>query len=76
MHNYKKTGYIQNQGYSHAPIIIGEDNWLGAHAVIFPGVNLGKGCIVGSNAVVTKSFNAAEVIVGVAASSISKRKSD
>jgi len=47
------------------PIEIGDDCWIGANAVILPGVKLGDRCIVGAGAVVTKSFPAGSCIVGV-----------
>lgn len=64
MHRYKGDGNIQAQGYSHAPIYLGDDNWLGTHAVIFPGVTLGKKCIVGSSSVVNKSFEENSIVAG------------
>ena len=39
-----------------APVVIGDDCWIGANACIMPGVNLGHRVIVGAGAVVTKSF--------------------
>jgi len=38
------------------PIIIGDNCWIGANAIILPGVQLGEHVIVGAGAVVTKSF--------------------
>jgi len=38
------------------PIRIGSRCWIGANAVILPGVELGNDCIVGAGAVVTRSF--------------------
>ena len=67
MHNYRGEGDIQSQGYEHAPIFLGKDNWLGTHAVIFPGVTLGKKCIVGSSSVVNKSFDENAIIAGAPA---------
>ncbi len=49
------------------PIVIGERCWIGANAVILPGVVLGDDVIVGAGAVVTKSFPANTSIVGVPA---------
>jgi len=37
-------------------IIIGDNCWIGAGAIILPGVHLGNHTIVGAGAVVTKSF--------------------
>jgi acetyltransferase-like isoleucine patch superfamily enzyme len=73
MHNYKGDGAIQSQGYDHAPISLGEDNWIGTHGVIFPGVNLGNKCIVGSNSVVNKSFKENSILAGVPAVLIKSR---
>lgn len=38
------------------PILIGENSWIGTHAVILPGVELGAHTIVAAGAIVTKSF--------------------
>ncbi len=40
--------------YSKGPVIIEENVWIGEKASIMPGVRIGKGCIIGANAVVTK----------------------
>ena len=37
-------------------VVIGNNVWIGEGAVIMPGVSIGDNCIVGGNAVVTKSF--------------------
>ncbi|MFA4946620.1 MAG: acyltransferase [Candidatus Micrarchaeia archaeon] len=72
-----------NHDYSHAPLLraplvrkpvkIGDDCWIGAHAVILPGVTLGKGAIVAAGAVVTKSVPANTIVAGVPARVIKKR---
>ncbi len=50
-----------------APITIGNDCWIGGHAVINPGVTLGNNVVVASGAVVTKSFGDGVLIGGVPA---------
>lgn len=48
-------------------IIIGKNCWIGANAIILPGVELGDNVIVAAGAVVTKSFSANSIIKGVPA---------
>ncbi len=55
-----------------APIIIGKRCWIGANAVILPGVNLGDGVIVAAGSVVNKSFPSDSVLAGVPAKLIKK----
>ena len=53
-----------NQWDPSPPICIGSRCWIGAGAILLPGVELGDGCIVGAGSVVTKSFPSNSVIVG------------
>jgi len=55
------------------PVRIGCRCWIGANAVILPGVVLGDDCVVGAGAVVTKSFPAGTVIGGNPAGAIGTR---
>ncbi len=55
-----------------ASITIGDDCWIGGHAVINPGVTLGDNVIVASGAVVTKSFGDNVLLAGVPAQVIKK----
>ena len=49
---------------SYAGVVVGNDVWIGENACILPGVNIGNGCIEGSNAVVTKDVPDYGVVVG------------
>ena len=51
-------------------ITICDDVWIGAGAVILPGVTVGEGAIVGAGAVVTKDVPAGATYVGVPAGDI------
>ncbi len=55
------------------PIEIGEDCWLGINAVVLRGVVVGRGSIVGANAVVTKSVEPYSIVAGVPAKRIGSR---
>ncbi len=41
---------------SAKPVVIHDDVWIGELVSILPGVEIGKGCIIGANSVVTKSI--------------------
>ena len=44
--------------------IIEDDVSIGANATILPGIKLGKGCVVGAGAVVTKDVSSKVTVVG------------
>lgn len=50
-----------------ADVVIGDGCFLGIGCAILPGVTLGRNCVVGANAVVTKSFPDYSILVGVPA---------
>ncbi len=50
-----------------APVHIGNNVWIGAHATILPGVTVGDGAIVAAGAVVTKDVPPKSVVGGVPA---------
>ncbi len=45
-------------------VYIGENTWIGASAVIVPGVHIGKNCVIGAGSVVTKDIPDGVVAVG------------
>ncbi len=53
--------------YATAPIIIGEDVWIGAKATVVPGVTIGDHAVVAANAVVTHDVKPGERVGGVPA---------
>ncbi|BEV13680.1 acyltransferase [Herbaspirillum sp. DW155] len=56
-------------------IVIGDDVWIGAGAVIMPGVTIARGTVIGANSVVTKDTEEYAVMVGAPARQIRKRTS-
>jgi acetyltransferase-like isoleucine patch superfamily enzyme len=50
-----------------AGVRIGNDVWIGAHAVVLPGVQIGEGAIIAAGAVVTRDVPAYAVVAGVPA---------
>lgn len=58
-----------------AKVEIDDYVFIGPRAIILPGVKIGKGAIVGAGAVVTKNVADGEIVAGVPAKSIGRRKS-
>ena len=50
-----------------SPVVIGDDVWIGANAVILPGVTLGNNVVVAAGAVVTKDVPDNTLVAGVPA---------
>ena len=48
-------------------IFIGEHVWICPHSTIMKGVNIGKGCIIGSNSIVTKNIDKESLALGMPA---------
>ena len=67
-HNFTdSTKRIDEQGVSTNPVTIEDDIWIGANAVILPGVNIGNHSVVAAGAVVTKDVPAHSLVAGVPA---------
>ncbi len=65
---------IMEQGvYTRGRLTIADDVWLGAGAAVLDGVNIGKGCIIGAGAVVTKDLPDYAIAAGVPAKVIKFR---
>lgn len=64
--------YNYDNWHKSSPIIIKKNVWIGANAIILPGVVIGNNCIIGAGSVVTKSFDDNSVIAGNPARIISK----
>ena len=55
----------RNKGLEYAyPITIGDNVWIGAGAIILPGVTIGDNVVIGAGSVVTKDIPACSLAVG------------
>ncbi len=48
-------------------VTIGDDAWIGAGALVLPGVTIGQGAVVAAGAVVTKDVEPRTIVAGVPA---------
>ncbi|TQV76955.1 sugar O-acetyltransferase [Aliikangiella marina] len=53
----EKTSFAQD-------VSIGDNVWLGAGAIVLPGVSIGEGAVIGAGSVVTKSVAAGSRVAG------------
>ena len=73
-HNTSRGQSIQSQGYTHKPIYIGDDCWLGGGSFILPGVTMGIGVVVGANSLVNKDVLDYQIVAGSPATVRLERK--
>lgn len=72
-HNFSIANQrIDEQGISTQPVVISDDVWIGANAVILPGVTIGRHAVIAAGAVVTKDVPDYTVVGGVPAKVIKK----
>jgi acetyltransferase-like isoleucine patch superfamily enzyme len=55
------------------PVRIEDDCWIGINVVVMPGVVIGRGCVVGANAVVTRDLPPYTVAAGAPARALRQR---
>jgi acetyltransferase-like isoleucine patch superfamily enzyme len=61
------------QGFqSKGPTRVGDNCWLGAHAIVTSGVTIGERCVVGANSVVTTDIEPYSIVAGAPAKLIRK----
>lgn len=67
-HNFQDQSLrIDQQGVSTVPVTIADDVWIGANAVVLPGVTIGSHSVVAAGAVVTHDVPPHSLVAGVPA---------
>ena len=69
-HDYNDIHFAAKGG----PVNIGEYAWVCSRSIILPGINIGMGAVVASNAVVTKDVPDFAIVAGVPAKIIGYRE--
>ncbi len=63
----RRTMNVTGGGCEVPPVTIGNDVWIGCHAIVLAGVTVGDGAVIGAGAVVTKDVPPYAIVVGVPA---------
>lgn len=69
-------GHVPGLPATKGPVVIGNDVWIGHHAVILSGVTIGDGAVIGACAVVASDVPPYSIVAGNPARVIRKRFSD
>lgn len=64
---------IKDQGIVTAPVRIGPDVWVGEKATVLKGVDVGRGSVVGSHALVNRDLPPFSIAVGIPARPVRSR---
>jgi len=77
-HEFGRTDIpVRLQGETaKSPPVIGDDVWIGARAIIMPGVKIGSHAIIGAASVVTRDVPPYAIVAGVPARIIRMRRDD
>lgn len=65
-HQVGSGGHRAGKGFARS-IVVEDGCWIGANAIILPGVTIGKGCVIGAGALVTKDCDPNGLYIGVPA---------
>jgi len=55
---------VEGRPVKEAPIVIGDGTWIGARAIILPGVTIGRRCLVAAGAVVSRDVPDDTLVAG------------
>jgi carbonic anhydrase/acetyltransferase-like protein (isoleucine patch superfamily) len=65
---------VVEQPVVYSRVSIGSDIWIGAHAVILPGVSIGDHAVIAAGAVVRENVESCHVVAGVPARKVGVRE--
>ena len=68
-----ETPVIQDYGISKGDVVIGNDVWICANAIILSGVTIGDGAVIANGAIVTRDVEPYSVVAGNPAKHIKYR---
>ena len=73
-HSIERQELINRQPNQTAPIVVGNDVWIGTGAKILKGVTIGEGAVIAAGALVKDDVAPYTIVGGIPAKKISERK--
>lgn len=68
-----RLGFVDSDDLKYEKVFIGNDVWIGAGAIILPGISIGDGAVVGAGSIVTKDIEPYSIVAGNPAKVLRKR---
>lgn len=65
---------VRDQGFVAAPIVIGNNVWIGARAIILKGVTVGDNAVIAAGSVVSRDVPAGAIVGGIPAKVLKMRE--
>ena len=62
---YVDIPYTDRKGYTRGSVKIGAYTFIGAGAIVLPGVKIGRGCLIGAATLVTKDVPDYSIVAGI-----------
>lgn len=72
-HHFPIGKKIRDSGFDCAPIVIGDDVWIGAKSSVLKGARVGSGAVIAAHSLVREDVAANTVVAGVPARFIKER---
>lgn len=73
-YRYNDGSPVTKQAMDEADVVVGDDVWLGARAILLPGARVGRGSIIGAGALVRGEVPEFSIAVGAPARVVGQRK--
>lgn len=62
-HDFREKDGLKNLKYKTAPIIIGDNVWIGANVIILRGTSIGDNCVIGAGSVIKGNYSDNTLII-------------
>lgn len=72
-YDYDRGSPVSEQPMTERDVVIGDDVWIGARAIVLAGVRIGSGAVIGAGAVVTRAVPEGAIAAGVPARIVGRR---
>jgi acetyltransferase-like isoleucine patch superfamily enzyme len=73
---YAEARHLSGHPLSKGPVVIGNDVWIAANAIILSGIKVGDGAVIGAGAVVSRNVPPYTIVAGNPAKPIRQRFTD